>query len=95
VMGVDAANETAIIIFGDNTDMTAVSFVGAITYEGDMATITDEANESTLTFGVTQISEDTLELDMGDVGKATIQAGSKEDVLAVLKTAVTEYKHLM
>lgn len=94
VMAIDAANETAIIIFGDNSDMTAASFVGAITYSDTTGTITDEANESTLTFGVTQVSEDTIELDMGDLGKATIKAASKEDVLEAIKNAIDNYEHI-
>lgn len=94
VMAIDAANETAIIIFGDNNDMTAASFVGAIAYTDTTGTITDEANESTLTFGVTQVSEDTIELDMGDIGKATIKAESKETVLETIKNAIDNYEHI-
>lgn len=95
VMAIDAANETAIIIFGDNSDMTAASFVGAITYDDTTGTITDEANGSTLTFGVVQVDDTTLELDMGDIGKATIKAVSKEEVLKTLKTAIENYEHIV
>lgn len=94
VMAIDAANETAIIIFGDNSDMTAASFFGAITYDETTGTIVDEANGSSLTFGVVQISDDTIELDMGDIGKATIKAATKEEVLETIKAAIENYKHI-
>ncbi|MEG0963383.1 MAG: hypothetical protein RSD28_05175 [Lachnospiraceae bacterium] len=94
VMAIDAANETAIIIFGDNSDMTAASFVGEVTYDDTSGTIVDEANESSLTFGITQIAEDTIELDMGDIGIATIKAAAKEDVLSEIKAAIDNYTHI-
>lgn len=94
VMGLDDAAETAIIIFGDNSDMTAVSFVGKITYEGDLATVTDMTNNLSLTFGVKQISDDTIELDMGDIGSATIKAAVPEEVLNTIKAAIDNYRHV-
>ena len=94
VMGLDDAGENAIIIFGDNSDMTAASFVGEITYEGDLATITDVANDLALTFGVKQVSDDTIELDMGDIGSATIKAAAPEEVLDTIKTAIDNYRHV-
>ena len=94
VMALNATDDYAIIIFGDNSDMTAASFVGPITYTDTLATITDEANGMSLTFGVTQIRDDTLSLDMGDIGTATIQAKSKEEVLATLKLAIENYRHI-
>ena len=94
VMGLDDTGENAIIIFGDNSDMTAVSFVGEITYEGDFATITDVASSLALTFGVKQVSDDTIELDMGDVGSAAIQAAAPETVLETIKTAIDYYRHV-
>lgn len=94
VMAIDAKNEYAVIIFGDNSDMTAVSFVGPITYIDEFATITDEANGLALTFSVAQVNDTTLSLDMGDVGTAVIAAATKEDVLSVLKVAIENYKHV-
>lgn len=47
-----------------------------------------------MTFGVTQVSEDTIELDMGDIGKATIKAESKETVLETIKNAIDNYEHI-
>ncbi|MEG2931784.1 MAG: hypothetical protein RR825_08345, partial [Ruthenibacterium sp.] len=57
LMAIDAANETAIIVFGDNSDMTAASFVGTVTYDDTTGTIVDETTNSSLTFGITQISD--------------------------------------
>lgn len=94
VMAVDAESEYAIIIFGDNSDMTAVSFVGPITYAGELATITDETNGLALTFSVAQVNDTTLAIDMGDVGSAVIAAATKEDVLSVIKIAIENYKHV-
>lgn len=94
VMALNAANDYAIIIFGDNSDMTAASFMGPVTYTDTLATITDAANGMALTFGIAQISEDTLALDMGEIGAAAIQAMPKEDVLAALKLAIENYKHV-
>lgn len=94
VMAIDAKNEYAVIIFGDNSDMTAVSFVGPITYTDEFATITDEANGLALTFTVAQVNDTTLALDMGDIGTAVIAAATKEDVLSVIKVAIENYKHV-
>lgn len=94
VMALNATNDYAIIIFGDNSNMTAASFMGPITYTDTQATITDVANGMALTFGVAQISDDTLALDMGELGMAAIQSMSKEDVLATIKLAIENYKHI-
>lgn len=94
VMAIDASNEYAIIIFGDNSDMTAVSFAGPITYTDEYATIVDEANGLALTFSVAEVNDTTLALDMGDVGTAIIAAATKEDVLNTIKIAIENYKHV-
>ena len=94
VMALNAANDYAIIIFGDNSNMTAASFMGPIIYTDTLATITDVANGMALTFGVAQISDDTIALDMGELGVAAIQAMPKDDVLATLKLAIEKYKHI-
>lgn len=94
VMAIDAANETAIIIFGDNSDMTAASFVGTISYGDTTATIVDEANGTSLSFGVSQVSDDTIALDMGDIGTATIKAATKDEVLKTIKNAIDNYTHV-
>lgn len=94
VMALNATDDYAIIIFGDNSDMTAASFMGPITYTDTLATITDVSNGMALSFGVAQISDDTLALDMGEIGVAAIQSMPKEDVLATLKLAIENYKHV-
>ncbi len=94
VMALDAENEYAVIIFGDNSDMTAVSFAGPITYTDEFATITDETNGLALTFSVAEVNDITLALDMGDIGTAVITAASKEDVLNTIKIAIENYKHV-
>lgn len=94
VMALDAENEYAVIIFGDNSDMTAVSFAGPITYTDEFATITDETNGLALTFSVAKVNDTTLALDMGDIGTAVITAASKEDILNTIKIAIENYKHV-
>lgn len=94
VMALNATDDYAIIIFGDNSDMTAASFMGPITYTDTLATITDVSNGMALSFGIAQISDDTLALDMGEIGVAAIQSMPKEDVLATLKLAIENYKHV-
>lgn len=94
VMALNATYDYAIIIFGDNSDMTAASFMGPITYTDTQATITDEANGMALTFGIEEIHDDTLALDMGDIGRATIQSMPKADVLATMKVAIENYRHI-
>lgn len=94
VMALNQANDYAIIIFGDNSDMTAVSFVGPITFSGDYATITDETNGMALTFSVTEAGDGKLALDMGDIGRAVITAATKESVLETIRTAIENYRHI-
>ncbi len=58
-----------------NEDDEFVSFIGEGTFdeENGTVTITDEVSEQALTFGVTANDDDTLTLDMGDLGSATVQ----------------------
>lgn len=95
VMALNQAGDYAIIIFGDNSDMTAVSFVGPITFSGEYATITDETNGMALTFSVTQSGEGNLTLDMGGIGQAVITAATKESVLETIRTAIENYRHIV
>ncbi len=94
VMAIDAANQNAVIIFGDNSDMTAVSFVGPIIYAGQYAAITDVSNGATLLFTISAVNETTLAFDMGDIGTATVTAATKEDVLNTIKIAIENYVHI-
>lgn len=94
VMAINAANDYAIIIFGDNSDMTAVSFAGPVIYDGDYMTITDEANGMALTCVVTEIGDGTIALDMGDVGYAVVNVATRENVLNTIKIAIENYTHI-
>ena len=58
-----------------NDDNEFVSFIGEGTFdeENNTVTIDDEVSEMSLTFGVTLNDDDTLTLDMGDLGSATVE----------------------
>lgn len=94
VMGTDADDEYGIIIFADNSNMTAASFVGPITYDGDYMTITDESNGLALTFTVAEIGDGILSLDMGNLGTVAVQAQVQEVVLNFIRTAIEAYTHV-
>lgn len=94
VMALNATDDYAIIIFGDNSDMTAVSFIGPVTFSGEYATITDEANGMSLTFSVAEVGDGEIALDMGDIGYAVVGAATKESVLETIKIAIENYKHI-
>lgn len=98
--GVTEAGET--FIYGDNDDGTFcsvivindndeyVSFIGEGTFdeENGMVTITDEISEMSLTFGVAVNDDDTLTLDMGDLGSATVEEATIAVAVQGLKYAV-------
>ena len=67
-----------------------VSFVGEGTFaeENGTVTITDEVSEMALTFGVAVNDDDTLTLDMGDLGSATVQEATLAVAVQGLKYAV-------
>ncbi|MEG2222762.1 MAG: hypothetical protein RRY95_08560 [Oscillospiraceae bacterium] len=96
VLALDATASQAIIIFGNNDDMTAASVVGPITIDeaNSGATITDEVNGLALTFGMLKTDDSTIELDMGDLGTATISIAPTEDVLAAIDGAIANYTML-
>lgn len=94
IFGTDAADEYGIIIFTDDSTMTAVSFVGPITYSDEYMTITDEANGLALTMSVTEIGDGTLALDMGNLGVATVTAQTKDTVLNFIKMSIDGYTHV-
>ena len=50
--------------------------------------IEDEVSEMSLTFGVTANDDDTLTLDMGDLGSATVQEATLAVAVQGLKYAV-------
>ena len=71
-------------------DDNYVSFVGEGTFdeENSTVTITDEVSEMALTFGVAVNDDDTLTLDMGDLGSATVQEATLAVAVQGLKYAV-------
>lgn len=94
IMAMDEESDYGIIIFADDDDMTAASFVGPVTYSGEYMTITDETNGLSLTCSVTEIGDGTIALDMGDLGTATINVQTREVVLDLIKTAIEGYTHV-
>ena len=71
-------------------DDNYVSFVGEGTFdeENGTVTITDEVSEMALTFGVAVNDDDTLTLDMGDLGSATVEEATLAVAVQGLKYAV-------
>ena len=71
-------------------DDNYVSFVGEGTFdeENGTVTITDEVSEMALTFGVIVNDDDTLTLDMGDLGSATVEEATLAVAVQGLKYAV-------
>lgn len=87
-----AANEdgTFCSVLVIDQDDNYVSFVGEGTFdeENGTVTITDEVSEMSLTFGVAVNDDDTLTLDMGDLGSATVQEATLAVAVQGLKYAV-------
>lgn len=87
-----AANEdgTFCSVLVIDQDDNYVSFVGEGTFdeENGTVTITDEVSEMALTFGVAVNDDDTLTLDMGDLGSATVQEATLAVAVQGLKYAV-------
>lgn len=87
-----AANEdgTFCSVLVIDQDDNYVSFVGEGTFdeENGTVTITDEVSEMALTFGVAVNDDDTLTLDMGDLGSATVEEATLAVAVQGLKYAV-------
>lgn len=94
ILATNAANDYGIIIFADDSTMTAASFVGPITYTNEYMTIADETNGLALTFTVTEVGDGVLALDMGELGTATVAVQVKETVLNFVKLAIDGYTHV-
>lgn len=65
-----SANGELCIVMAVDTSGNTVSFVGPATTSGDMITVKDIANGSSLTFQVKPQSDGTVLLDMGTTGSA-------------------------
>ena len=87
-----AANEdgTFCSVLVIDQDDNYVSFVGEGTFdeENGTVTITDEVSAMALTFGVAVNDDDTLTLDMGDLGSATVEEATLAVAVQGLKYAV-------
>lgn len=94
IMATNADDTYGIIIFADDSDRTAASFVGPITYTDEYMTITDEANGLALTFAVSEVGDGVLALDMGSNGVATVAAQVRETVLDFIRLAIEGYTHV-
>jgi|GEM_PF-3866725 len=77
------------IVMAADTDGNTVSFVGPATASGDMVTVTDIANGSSLTFQVVPQTDGTILLDMGSTGSALVAPCNVSDVLSVMQTLDT------
>lgn len=94
IMALDAESDYGIIIFCDNTDMTAASFVGPIAYNGNAMTIADESNGLALTIAVSDLGNGALAFDMGDLGVVAVSAQPQEVVSELVRMAITGYTHV-
>lgn len=95
-MGMSSANEAVCIGFNEDWSLSVfvamsedaeyASFVGPAVDNGDgTVTITDEENELALTFGVTELENGNLELDMGDLGTAEVEPCNVDEVVAAMQ----------
>ncbi len=94
ILALDAESDYGILIFADDSNMTAASFVGPVTYNKEYMTISDETNGLAMTFAVKEIGDGTLSLDMGDLGTATVNVQVREVVLDSVKKVIEGYKHV-
>lgn len=77
-----------ILLFADPDSKETATFVGIVEQVGKHALrITDDSSQSTMTFGITRLEDNTLLLDLGeDIGKAQIEACEISEVLDAMKT---------
>ena len=78
----------SVLVINDQDEF--VSFIGEGTFdeENNTVTIDDEVSEMSLTFGVTVNDDNTLTLDMGDLGSATVEEAFISVAVQGLKYAV-------
>ena len=94
ILATDSTSDYGIIIFADDSTMTAASFVGPITYNNEYMTITDESNGLAITFSVADAGDSTLVLNLGEYGVATVAAQTQDVVLNFIKLAIDQYTHV-
>ena len=91
LLGINSESDYGIIIFTDDSDMTAASFLGAFEYNEEYITIEDEVNGLALTFAVTELADGVIELDMGDLGVATVAIQTQPVLMKYLKEIIENY----
>lgn len=89
-----SANGELCIVMAVDTSGNTVSFVGPATTSGDMITVKDIANGSSLTFQVKPQSDGTVLLDMGTTGSALVAPCSVSEVLDIMQKLDTYGKAL-
>ena len=84
------------MIFGDPDSGDAASFFGEMVDNGDgTVTINDEVNGLSMTFGVEQVSDTVMALDMGEeLGAAQIEAVPLDMLLETLQAAIENFNHV-
>lgn len=84
------------IIFGDPASGDAASFFGEMVDNNDgTVTITDEVNGLSMTFGVEQVSDTVMALDMGEeLGAAQIEAAPVDILLESLQGMIENFNHV-
>ena len=78
----------SVIVINDQDEFVSFIGEGTLDEENNTVTITDEVSEMSLTFGVTVNDDDTLTLDMGDLGSATVEEAYIAVAVQGLKYAV-------
>ena len=78
----------SVIVINDQDEFVSFIGEGTLDEENNTVTITDEVSEMSLTFGVTANDDDTLTLDMGDLGSATVEEAYIAVAVQGLKYAV-------
>ena len=78
----------SVIVINDQDEFVSFIGEGTLDEENNTVTINDEVSEMSLTFGVTANDDDTLTLDMGDLGSATVEEAYIAVAVQGLKYAV-------
>lgn len=78
----------SVIVINEQDEFVSFIGEGTLDEENNTVTITDEVSEMSLTFGVTANDDDTLTLDMGDLGSATVEEAYIAVAVQGLKYAV-------
>ena len=78
----------SVLVINDQDEFVSFIGEGTLDEENNTVTIDDEVSEMSLTFGVTLNDDNTLTLDMGDLGSATVEEAFIAVAVQGLKYAV-------